>query len=998
MPEPGQDPTNPDDRPPRPPGPETVALPAQDTPRADRTECEGSAPADDDGSIRTHDLLNPGPVAAGPDGLRPKVPGYEVLSEIGRGGMGVVYKARHLQLNRVVALKMILAGLQAGPATRKRFQAEAELVARLQHPGVVQIHEVGEYEGRPFFALEYVDGGTLADRLDGTPLPAADAARLIADLAETLHHAHQRGVLHRDLKPANVLIVASDLTSGDLTPPAEPQAAFTSKVTDFGLAKLLDTSADPSQTGSILGTPSYMPPEQAEGRTDAYGPTLDVYSLGAILYECLTGRPPFKAATPLDTVLQVIHDDPVPVRRLQPKVPHDLETVCLKCLEKEPERRYPTAQELADDLRRFLAGEPVLARPVGALGRGLRWARRNPRVAGLLALLAAVVVGGFTIVAWEYRQARQQQEIAERQRLRAQANLQAAIDAVDRMFTRVSEGPLEFVPQLEDERRRLLEDAVAFYDSLLQSEADDPALRRETGRACARAARLHQKLGQTARAEQLCDRGVGLLEALAAEYPNQPAYRFDLGEALLTRAALDQFLGRHGLAEEALGNALRLGEQLEREQPGTPEYRELLAQAHGQRGLLYYSTLRRDDAERELRQAADEAGRLAADHPGNLSYRTGAANADAQLGFFLVNIRRVREAIPPLRRAVEQLEQLERDHPAEHRRLEADLARARMFLGYALALGGRSPTQANAMLQEAVTVLRRLVVDYPRSHPYRYTLAIGLFAQARIDQSAGHPAAAEPRLRQALDLVARLTEEQPDVEHYSLLARQCRFALGQALQSLDRPGDAQRLMTEAITVARGQVRQQPQVSLHADELVTYLIARSELLARLDHHAESQRDLDEAMSVLDGPLGETPGTDDPRMLVRVMRACAVVRGGDYRTGLAEAERAVADAGKNLPGAVAYHLACADALASVAVRNDESLPPDERAERSREFAERAVQRLESAFKFLNEAAMYPALKTERDLLPLRDRPDFRQFLDRLNSRRPTAPPVPFLVPLP
>jgi serine/threonine protein kinase len=306
--------------------------------------------------------------------------GYELLGELGRGAMGVVYKVRQTGLNRVVALKMILSGAYADSEELGRFRAEAEAVALLQHPNIVQIHQVGEQDGKPFLVLEFVAGGGLDKRLAGTPLPAAEAARLLEILARAMHQAHERGVIHRDLKPANVLLTE------DGTP----------KVTDFGLAKRLDV-AGPSQSGDILGTPSYMAPEQAAGNLKEIGPATDVYALGAILYECLTGRPPFKAATLFDTLQQVQRDDPVPPRRLQSKTPGDLETVCLKCLEKQPSRRYVTAFDLAEDLRRYQAGEPIIARPVGAWERAAKWVRRRPAVAAFMALFILSLVTGTVV-------------------------------------------------------------------------------------------------------------------------------------------------------------------------------------------------------------------------------------------------------------------------------------------------------------------------------------------------------------------------------------------------------------------------------------------------------------------------------------------------------------------------------------------------------------------------------------------------------------------------
>ena len=324
------------------------------------------------------------PLSAIPNGgLGPKraVAGYEILDELGRGGMGVVYKARHVKLNRVVALKMILAGSHAGEEDLRRFRTEAEAIAGLHHAHIVQIYDVGEQDGLPYCTLEFVGGGTLEAQLDGTPWPAPRAAQLLETLARAMYAAHQRGIVHRDLKPANVLLTAEG----------------TPKITDFGLAKRLDQDAGQTRTGTIMGTPSYMAPEQAGGQNHAIGPATDVYALGAVLYELLTGRPPFNAPTPLDTVLQVVQCEPVPPARLNPKVPGDLDTICMKCLQKDPGKRYASAHDLADDCRRFLAREPIRARPVGQVEKLGRWCRRNPVVAGLTSVVAVLLVTGIVV-------------------------------------------------------------------------------------------------------------------------------------------------------------------------------------------------------------------------------------------------------------------------------------------------------------------------------------------------------------------------------------------------------------------------------------------------------------------------------------------------------------------------------------------------------------------------------------------------------------------------
>ncbi len=317
----------------------------------------------------------PAPVAAP---RLPELPGYEVLSELGHGGMGVVYQARAVRLNRLVAIKMIHAGTRARPQDRLRFQIEAEAVATLQHPHIVQIHEVGESDGCPYLVLEYVAGGSLSQRTRAEPLTFRAAAELVRTLALAVEYAHRHGIIHRDLKPANVLLTAD----------GQP------KITDFGLAKRLGTDGGQTATGEVFGTPSYMAPEQARGDKQRVGTAADVYALGAILYDLLTGRPPFQADTPLATMLLVANEEPKRPSQLGVKLPRDLETICLKCLEKEPQRRYGGAAALAEDLRRFLADEPIRARPTSLWERGAKWARRRPALAALVGVLwlATVVV------------------------------------------------------------------------------------------------------------------------------------------------------------------------------------------------------------------------------------------------------------------------------------------------------------------------------------------------------------------------------------------------------------------------------------------------------------------------------------------------------------------------------------------------------------------------------------------------------------------------------
>ncbi|MFK7821464.1 MAG: protein kinase [Planctomycetaceae bacterium] len=397
---------------------------------------------------------------------RPDVGDYKLLGELGRGGMGVVYKAKHQKLNRVVALKMILGGQHANEAALARFITEAQAVAHLQHPSIVQIFDIGEHNNLPYFSLEYVEGCDLKQQLDAQPQDARYAATVVEQIATAMQYAHDNNILHRDLKPSNIL----------LNEAGEP------KITDFGLAKQVDDEAASTATsnGTIMGSPSYMPPEQARGEVSSLSPRSDLYSLGAILYEMLTGRPPFVAKKPIETVMQVVNNEPVAPREFQPDVPVDIETICLKAMQKEPSSRYQTCDELAADLRRFLNGEPILAKPVGRIERLLKWCRRNPKIAlpSGLALLGIITTAIIATWAWQTTsaqaaviaverdnaqeqrdEAQKQKKIAEENQSAAETQARVALESIQFVVSEV-DGQLRGKPQLNGVRIKLM-DAVS---------------------------------------------------------------------------------------------------------------------------------------------------------------------------------------------------------------------------------------------------------------------------------------------------------------------------------------------------------------------------------------------------------------------------------------------------------------------------------------------------------------------------------------------------------
>lgn len=481
-------------------------------------------------------LALPDPAAAGPalPGSPPRsFDGYEILGLLGRGGMGIVYKAVECRLNRVVAIKTISESAFASPEQRQRFLLEAEVIARLQHPQIIAIHAFGEQDGRPYFSLEFAERGSLTQRLAEAPMNGRQAAELVGALAHAVQAAHERGIIHRDLKPSNVLLTA------DGTP----------KIADFGLAKLLDDDSARTVTGEVLGTPSFMAPEQADGHSSSVGPAADIYALGAILYQMLTGRPPFLGASAMETLNLVVSAEVVPPRRQRPDVPRDLETITLKCLEKEPRRRYPNAAALADDLRRYLEGRPIAARPVSPFGRLARWGRRNPALAASAAALLLTFLLGTPALILLWLQARADRARAEIQRDLAVRSRDRAVRAVSLLVR--TEGDGLNVEELRPLRKALIDAGIGESLALVNDLGGDHQAELKRLDAYGALARIQSEGGDPSGARETIRRAIALAEGLAARVPSD----------LETRRALAQTLHRAAIvfqnADEALAFARR---------------------------------------------------------------------------------------------------------------------------------------------------------------------------------------------------------------------------------------------------------------------------------------------------------------------------------------------------------------------------------------------------------------------------------------------------------
>jgi tetratricopeptide (TPR) repeat protein/tRNA A-37 threonylcarbamoyl transferase component Bud32 len=721
---------------------------------------------------------------------------FELRRELGRGAFGVVFLAHDPQLGRDVALKVPRAEVLVTPELRARFQQEARAAAALDHPNLVPVYDAGEQDSICYIASAYCPGTTLAAwlRERTEPVPVRLAARLLAVLARAVEHAHQRGVLHRDLKPSNVMLETP--AGGTRAGPGEDGLGFIPRVMDFGLAKLSAAATEgtgpdcQTHTGAILGTARYMAPEQAEGQSKTLGPAADVYALGAILYELLSGRPPIVGETNLATLQLVRSQDPLPPGRLRPGLPRDLETICLHCLHKEPGKRYLSAQALAEDLERFLAGEPVRARPTAAWERALKWARRRPAVAAL-AGVGTLALGVIVLVVLVANvQLRRQRDYAQAKQQQALVNLRKARDAVDRMLTRVAQEQLRDMPRMEPVQRQLLEDAVEFYQDLVRQNADDPETRYETGRAHRRLGNLYRWRHQLERAESSQREGLALLERLVAESPTVPAYRQELAG---TYHDLGQVLGefrRNDAAEEAFRKALALQGQLVSENPDEPAYRADLAVTWGLVALLRDQQGQPREELHALRQSLELLDGLVARYPAVLDYR--------------------------LKRTM-----------------------ARNNLAARLHDDGRLP-EAEAMHRENLAVWEELAAGDPAVVLYRSRLSLTLSNLGDVLKDTGRAGEAEQVVRRAIKLTEALARDFPDAPHYRYALANRLYVLAALHADRGEHAEARRLLEQVIASQREALRLGPGTPAYLEGLRNGYSELADILLKLgDHHAAAQ---------------------------------------------------------------------------------------------------------------------------------------------------------------
>jgi tetratricopeptide (TPR) repeat protein len=899
---------------------------------------------------------------------------YRLLAEVGRGGLGVVYKAYDEALGRVVAVKVLR---HADAAACRRFAREARAAAAVRSDFVVPVHAVsGPEAAGPYLVMEYVAGPTLRQRLAAEGrLDPREAARLAAQAADGLAAAHALGLVHRDVKPANVL---------------HDRATDRARLADFGLAR--EAAGGTTGEGTILGTPEYMSPEQVRspGQVDARS---DVYSLGATLYELLTGDAPFRGTAPM-VVQRLLHEEPVPPRRLNEAVPRDLETVCLKALAKEPGRRYQTAAAFRDDLRRWLNGEPIEARPVGRVGRLALWCRRRPVVAGLTAGLLVVFAVGLGGVLWQWAEARANWREAVAQRERAEDNLRDALDAVEQLHTRVSEERLLNEPGMQPLRKELLETARGFYVRLIDRRRDAPAARADLARALHRLSTVSHVLGDSSAALAQAREALDLQRALVAERPDDAARRRDLAGTLHGLGVLYGALGRPDDAEAAYEEGRALARALAEAGPDDVRARELQYRCTCNLGVLHLQQKRLDKAEEADGEALELARRLADAQPDVAEWQRLVGRGHNNLAVLYFTRGQADRAGASLKRALPLLEKADRMRPgvADYQYELARTAYNVASLDFRTAAPSLPPdraaprlAEAAAAFRQAIDAMRRLAEASPGVTDYRHTLGRFCNELGLLYQVTGRLDEAEAAHLEARRLFERLAQDHPAVADFAFGEAVSWQNLGDVRRDAGNAAAALTCFDRAGDSLDGLLHRAPEHAAARAQRAALEADRATALFQLGRPADAAAACDRAVEADQGGARHLLGFTSALLRARLPGhdSTAFPR-EDYAAAVREGE-AIA-AAVPLPGGSLYLLACVGSLASAAARQDESIPPPERERRAEQYAARAVARLVKARAagYFRPAGRAEQLDDAPELAPLRGRDDFRALRQALAGR--------------
>jgi serine/threonine protein kinase/tetratricopeptide (TPR) repeat protein len=924
---------------------------------------------------------------------------FRILREIGRGGMGIVYEAEQLSLGRHVALKVLPAAATLDPKQLQRFKNEAQAAAHLQHSNIVAVHAVGCDRGVHYYAMQLIEGQSLATLISSLRNPAATSLTALAgatppsssgslptaviachdpetaaplprsiqgagyfrmaailgiQAAQALEHAHQLGVIHRDVKPANLLVDRrSDLW-----------------VTDFGLA-LLQGDARLTLSGDLVGTLRYMSPEQALARHGLVDHRTDIYSLGVTLYELLTLQPPFEGHDRQELLRQIAFDEPPAPSRRNKAIPVDLETIVVKAMAKNPPERYATAQDLAEDLRFFLAGKPIQARRPTMAQRAARWARRHLAVVVTAGLAAAAVlltaVGTLAIGLWqvqaEKRRTDEQRQQAQASQQRAETSYRLARQALEECVKKVADDPRLKSGPLEDLRRVVREAELIFYRKFVALQGDEAEFQVERGRAFWQLANLYLETGRSGQAENAYLEARAIFEQLVETHPSVDEYRSDLAHSYNQLGKLYHDTGRNKSAEDAYLNARTMRERLVNAHPELQEHKHELAGTWNNLGIFYYTTGRNEHAEHAYQSALEIRRRLAAARPKKREYQRELALGYNNLAVLYKQTGRDALAEQAWKDALAIQEHLVELYP-DDADCQEDLAISHMGLAVWYK-DSRRLVEAEAAYQKALTSYQHLARTHPQTVAYENGVVAAYSNLGDLYGITGAGDRAQAALKEGLRISERLANAHPEITSVVLLQGVLASNLGSVIRDSSGPREALPWYARAISTLESVLKKEPQDSQAREFVRDAYKGRADALDRLGRFPDALADWDRALASDDGRM---------RSWLRLRRAMTRIRAKDYPQGIAEAEEVARDKGAN--GDTLYDVACVYSLAAATVREDMKLRSPDRNHIAEDYAIRAVATLKDAlgkgYKDLDH------VKKDPDLQALHSRADFQELL--------------------
>jgi tetratricopeptide (TPR) repeat protein len=919
---------------------------------------------------------------------------YQVLRLHAKGGLGEVHVARDEQLHRDVALKCLQTLHARNPHSRTRFLREAAITSRLEHPNIVPVHSIGQdADGCPFYAMRFIQGQTLQEAIrqfhamEGQGRTPGDRhlalrqllSRFVA-VCNTVAYAHSKGIVHRDLKPENIMLgpygetLVVDWGLAKEIEPREGEGAPPTEAAVFAAmgAPTLASSGAPTQTGDVIGTPTYMSPEQAEGRWDLVGPASDVYSLGVTLYTLLVGQSPFQGRQLGELLEKVKRGEFPPPRQRKKDIPRALEAVCLKAMARQPDQRYATALAIAADLEHWLADEPIGAWREPWTVRVRRWLGRHRMLVSTAAATVLVATVSLAVATGLLTAANQRERQAKN---REKHNYLLARRAVDEFLKNMARDPRLREHDLEGLRRDLLQAAANFCDEFVRESSNDPDVLAEQGRVCQQLGFITQEIASKNQAIELYQQAVNIFDRLAQANPSVPPYRQGLAQSRYSLGMVYLTTGRPVEAEEELGQSLELRDQLLQEQPNDSEYQKDLAQSHAGLGKLQSYRKQLKEAESSYTKALGFQMKLVQADPTVSTYQMNLADTHLNLGSLYFDGRRPKESEEQIGQSLVLWEGLAEAEPSNPD-YQSRLANVHKNLGVLYQSTGRLK-QAEFSYQKAMTIRAKLAREHPTISDYRSSLARSYHELGALYHDTGRLAEAEAIYRQSLEINERLARDHPDVPLYAVDHGRNYGRLGHLMKGQN-PQAALEWFDQAVRIHEAVCRQHPE---HTDGRVFLSYdhwGRAQALTALERSAEALEDWDRALQLDNGRN---------RAERRVGRAGTLARIGSHARAVDEVEKGIEE-GKPM-GSKLYDAACVYSRCSLAVRHDEELPSTEQGRLTEHYAVRALDLLTKArgAGYFTSPARIKQMESDPDLESVRSRADYQKFAQELKERQTT-----------